>query len=180
MKMMHTINRVIICGLTFAVVSFLSNAVAEEQATPKEEGIVQQQEANKWGEAGKEVKEAAGSVAEATTETAGTAWDTVKTESVDIPGQSKPAEKSASCLTSVIERRVSCRAYAPDPVPEKSLSRILEAARALGIACDDRLAASPAGTGRQCAGPGRTPGKRGSRRAATACGRGGSARLPPG
>jgi len=83
MKMMHTINRVIICGLTLAVVSYLSNAVAEEQATPKEEGIVQQQEANKWGEAGKEVKEAAGSVAEATTETAGTAWDTVKTESVE-------------------------------------------------------------------------------------------------
>jgi hypothetical protein len=67
MKMMHTINRVIICGLTLAVVSFLSNAVAEEQTTYKEEGIVQQQEASKWGEAGKEVKEAAGSVAEATT-----------------------------------------------------------------------------------------------------------------
>jgi hypothetical protein len=83
MKMRHTLNQVVICGLTLAVVSCLSNAVAEEQTSPRKEGVVQQQEASKWGEAGKEVKAAAGSVAEATTETAGTAWDTLKTESVE-------------------------------------------------------------------------------------------------
>lgn len=62
----------------------------------------------------------------------------VKTESVDSLGQGKPAEESASCLMSVIGRRVSCRAYATDPVPEKSLGHILEAARLAPSACNQQ------------------------------------------
>ena len=61
MGMIQTIKRLIFCGLMGAVLVISSNAVAEEQATPKEEGVVQQQETSNWGEAGKDVKEAAGS-----------------------------------------------------------------------------------------------------------------------
>lgn len=83
MKMMRTINRMIAFGFMVAVVAFPCHAPAEEQAAPKEEHVGQQRETSKWQAAGQEVKEAAGSVAEATTETAGTAWDTVKNESVE-------------------------------------------------------------------------------------------------
>jgi hypothetical protein len=83
MKMMQTINRMIACGFMVAVVSLPCNASAEDQAAPKGEPVGQHQEPGKWQAAGQEVKEAAGSVAEATTETAGTAWDTVKNESIE-------------------------------------------------------------------------------------------------
>ncbi|NLX19152.1 MAG: hypothetical protein GXY53_07725 [Desulfobulbus sp.] len=43
-----------------------------------------EQQADKWSEAGKEVKEAASSVADATKETAGTAWESLKAESATI------------------------------------------------------------------------------------------------
>lgn len=83
MKMMQTINRMIAFGFMVAVVALPYKAPAEEQAAPKEEQVGQGQETGKWQAAGQEVKEAAGSVAEATTETAGTAWDTLKSESIE-------------------------------------------------------------------------------------------------
>ncbi len=83
MKMMRTIKGAIAFGFMVAVVALPCNAPAEEPAAHKEEHVGQRQETGKWQAAGQEVKEAAGSVTEATAETAGTAWDTVKSESVE-------------------------------------------------------------------------------------------------
>ena len=48
------------------------------------------------------------------------------------PTQSTPG------LMATIARRVSCRAYAPDPVPEQHLTQVLEAARLAPSACNQQ------------------------------------------
>jgi len=62
----------------------------------------------------------------------------VKSQSAEIQkGSDLPAEIPAG-LMSVIERRVSCRSYAPDPVPDQCMSQILEAARLAPSACNQQ------------------------------------------
>ena len=51
-------------------------AVQTQQPAPAEPG--------KWEAAGREVQDAAGAVAEATKETTGSAWDTLKSESAEV------------------------------------------------------------------------------------------------
>lgn len=94
MKMMQTINRIVLCGGVVAMIALAINATASEQtAPPTGEEAERQQEGNAWDEAGKEVREAAGSVADATKETAGTAWETLRTESADLWQQTKTGSR---------------------------------------------------------------------------------------
>lgn len=55
----------------------------------------------------------------------------------DASDKSLPAPAGTS-VADVIARRVSCRAYRPDPVPEAHVLRILEAARLAPSACNQQ------------------------------------------
>lgn len=81
MKVMQMINRLWMVALVGALAALPVQGSEEQQTGGSPQEKVEQQQPDKWNEAGKEVKEAAGSVADATKETAGTAWDTLKTES---------------------------------------------------------------------------------------------------
>ncbi len=84
MNMTQTTHRVLLCGLMLAVVSMGTVVVAaEEQGQTKEQEMAQPQTGVKWDAAGQEVRKASDAVAEATRETAGTAWDALKNESVE-------------------------------------------------------------------------------------------------
>ena len=53
-------------------------------------------------------------------------------------GPDPRAQQSSLGLMSTIARRVSCRAYAHDPVPQEHLTHILEAARLAPSACNQQ------------------------------------------
>ncbi|MCL1980689.1 MAG: hypothetical protein FWG62_06405 [Proteobacteria bacterium] len=92
MDMKRVIKKMLFCGAA-AMVTLPGFGFAEEYVAPKDQQATIQQEASapqqegapqresKWSEAGREVKQATGSVVEATKETTGAAWETVKNES---------------------------------------------------------------------------------------------------
>ena len=51
-------------------------------------------------------------------------------------GLKPPPTPVATGLMGLIARRVSCRAYRPDPVPQEHLMQILDAARLAPSACN--------------------------------------------
>jgi len=78
MNTMQTVKRILCCGCAAALMSLPALSRAEEQTAPKNQEAAAPQQESKWSEAGRNIKGAAGSVAEATKETTGAAWDTVK------------------------------------------------------------------------------------------------------
>lgn len=93
-KTTRMIKKMCCYGFAAAMIALPVHGATEEQPVPKEQGSVErQQQESRWNEAGKDVKEAAGSVTEATKETAGTAWDTLKTESAETWEKTKAGSR---------------------------------------------------------------------------------------
>jgi hypothetical protein len=94
MNMMCMIKKMLLYGCAMAMVSLpVAGQTGEAVSADQRAGAPQQE--SKWSEAGRNVKEAAGSVADATKETTGAAWDTVKSGSSSMWEKTKEGSKEA-------------------------------------------------------------------------------------